>query len=55
VLQILGVVLGAVILQLGLTIIVGWRPTRRRTVVASRPGGTTVVEETTPVPPSQAT
>lgn len=58
-LQILGVVLGAVILLIGLAIVVGWIPTRRKTVVTSGPEGTTtttVVEETppsVPPPPSQ--
>jgi len=61
-LQTLGVVLGALILLIGLAIVVGWIPTRRKTVVTSSPDGTTtttVVEESPPAaappPPSETT
>lgn len=60
-LQTLGVVLGALILLIGLAIVVGWIPTRRKTVVTSGSDGTTttVVEESPPTaappPPSQTT
>jgi hypothetical protein len=54
-LQILGVVLGAVILLLGLAIASQWVPVpvRRRTVVTDGTQSTTIVEETT-APPTQA-
>jgi hypothetical protein len=53
-LQILGVILGAVILLLGVVIAAQWVPVpgRRRTVVTSGPEGTTtIVEDTTPPSP----
>ncbi len=53
-LQILGTILGAVILLLGLAIAAQWVPVpgrRRTTVVTSGPESTTVVEDTAPPPP----
>jgi hypothetical protein len=53
-LQILGVILGAVILLLGVVIAAQWVPVpgRRRTVVTSGPESTTtIVEDTTPPSP----
>ena len=52
-LQILGVILGAVILLLGLAIATQRVPVpgRKRTVVTSGPESTTIVEETTPPSP----